>query len=97
MYFRTFFFLFFIVSSALFFLSSYYPSLTLNLCGSGCENSLSLNYIQLTSMVASSITLILFIITNYYTQRNIRLEKERVTNDRQNIDNIHAELEALRE
>ena len=97
MYFRTFFFLFFIISTALFFLSSYNPSLTLNLCGSSCESPLSLNYIQLTSMVASSITLILFIITNYYTQQNIRLEKERVKNDRQNIDNIHAELEALRE
>ena len=96
MYYRNFFFLFFIMCSALFFFSFYNPNLTLYLCGSTCENPLSLNYIQLTSMIASCITFILFVITYYYTLKRTRLEKERIENDRQNIENIHAELEALK-
>jgi len=61
-----------------------------------CEDHLSLNYIQLTSMIASAITLILLIIANHYTQKLILLEKERLATDRLNIESIHAELEALK-
>ena len=97
MYYRTFFFLLFIVTTLLFFLSSYKPNLTLELCGSMCqEEELSRNYIQLTSMVASTISLILFIITNYYTEKKILQEREKLATDRLNIEQIHAELEALR-
>jgi len=97
MYFRTFFFLFFVMSSALFFLSSLNPNLTLDLCSFMCENKLSLNFIQLTSMIASSITLILFMVSSHYAQKRILLEKERIASDRLNIASIHAELEALKE
>jgi len=96
MYFRTFFFLLFIVTATLFFLSSFNPILTLSLCGSMCHEVLSLNYIQLTSMFASAIALTLFVITNYYAQKNLLKEKEKLATDRLNIEEIHAELEALK-
>lgn len=96
MYFRTFFFILFIVSSALFFLSTLQPELTLSLCGSMCLHKLGLEYIQLTSMSTSSISLILLVISNYFTQKRLLKIKEREAKDRLNIEQIHAELEALR-
>ena len=96
MYFRTFFFLLFISSSVLFFFSSFQPALTLSLCGSMCYEEYSLNYIQLTSMFTSAIALILFVITNHYAQKNLLKEKEKLAIDRLNIEEIHAELEALK-
>jgi len=96
MYFRTFFFLLFILSSILFFISSYNITLTLNLCGSMCEESLSLQYIQLTSMNTAALSLLLFLISNHYTEKKILKEKERLASDRLTIEKIHAELEALK-
>jgi len=96
MYFRNFYFLLFIISSIVFFFSTYQPTLTLNACGSLCHDKLSLSYIQLTSMSMSAISLILFIITNYYTEKKLLEEKEKLENDRLNIEEIHAELEALK-
>ena len=96
MHFRTFFFLLFVLASMLFFLTTFQPSFTLNVCGSMCYNELSLNYIQLTSMSMSAITLILFVITNYYGEKRILREKEKLATDRLNIEQIHAELEALK-
>jgi hypothetical protein len=96
MYFRTFFFLLFTITASLFFLSSMNPILTLTLCGSMCQEELSLNYIQLTSMFASAISLILFVISNHYAQKNLLKEKEKIASDRLNIEQIHAELEALK-
>ncbi len=96
MHFRTFYFILFIVSNILFFLSSLNPTLTLRLCGSVCYANSSLEYIQLTSMVASAISLILFIVSNYYTEKYLLRKKERVKQERLNIEQIHAELEALK-
>ena len=96
MHFRTFFFLLFIFACSLFFLSSFQPEITLSLCGSMCYEKQSLNYIQLTSMSMSAIALILFVITNYYSQKRLLKEKERMASDRLNIEQIHAELEALK-
>lgn len=96
MNFRTFFFILFIVTATIFFLSSMNPMLTLSLCGSMCQEELSLNYIQLTSMFASSISIILFIISNYYAEKNLLKEREKLASDRLNIEEIHAELEALK-
>jgi hypothetical protein len=79
-----------------FFFSTYQPSHTLTICGSMCYDKLSLTYIQLTSMSMSAISLILYIITNYYTQKKLLEEKEKLATDRLNIDEIHAELEALK-
>lgn len=61
-----------------------------------CDNQLGLSYIQLTSMITSAIALILFIITNHYAQKTILKEKEKIASDRLNIEQIHAELEALK-
>jgi len=61
-----------------------------------CDNQLSLSYIQLTSMITSAIALILFIITNHYAQKTLLKKKEKIASDRLNIEQIHAELEALR-
>ena len=47
-------------------------------------------------MVASSITLTLFIITDYFTQKQLARIRERQQRDRENIERIHAELEALK-
>jgi hypothetical protein len=96
MHFRTFFFLLFILASTLFFLSSFQPILTLDICGSMCYDKLSLNYIQLTSMSMSAIALILLVISNYYGEKRILREKEKLATDRLNIEQIHAELEALK-
>ncbi len=96
MYFRTFFFLLFIITSILFFLTSFNAELTLTLCGSMCHEELSLNYIQLTSLFASAISLILWVTTNHYAQKKIKKEKEELERDRLNIEKIHAELEALK-
>ena len=95
MYIKTFFFLIFIISSAIFFLSSYNPYLTLNLCGSMCEEELTINYIQLTSMLTAAFSILIFAIANHYTEKKILAENERIATDRLNIEEIHAELEAL--
>jgi len=97
MQFKTFFFLLFIISSIIFFFSTYQPSLTLNACSSiYAGQKLSLIYIQLTSMSMSAISLILFVITNYYGEKRILREKKRLATERLNIEQIHAELEALK-
>ncbi len=97
MYYRTFFFLLFILSSLLFFLSTFKPILILDICNSLCHyNELILDYVRLMSMSTSSITLILFVITNYYGEKKLLREKEKLATDRLNIEQIHAELEALK-
>ena len=78
MHLRTFLFLLFITTSIIFFLTSLQPELILTLCGSMCYHELSLNYIQLTSMLASIIALILFLISNYFGQKRLLKEKEKV-------------------
>ena len=98
MYIRTFFFFIFIISSVIFFLSSYNPYLILNLCESNgwsiCKE-LTMNYIQLTSVITATFSIIIFAIANYYTEKRILAEKERIEADRLNIEKIHAEIEAL--
>ncbi|CAA6805296.1 MAG: Unknown protein [uncultured Sulfurovum sp.] len=96
MYIKNFFFLLFIIASSLYFFSSIQPEVTLEICGSMCYSELSLTYIQLTSMITSAIALILFILTNYYAQKTMLKEKEKIASDRLNIEQIHAELEALK-
>lgn len=96
MYFRTFFFLLFIFASTLFFLSSLQPEFILNLCGSMCYEKQSLDYIKLTSMISATIALILLVVSNYYTQKKLLEKKEKLARDRLNIEEIHAELEALK-
>lgn len=96
MYFRTFFFILFLISSAIFFLSTLQTELMLSLCGSMCLHKLSLDYIQLTSMSTSAISLILFIISNYLTQKKLLERREKAARERLNIEQIHAELEALK-
>lgn len=61
-----------------------------------CYHKLSLSYIQLSSMLSSAMALILFVISNYYAQKTILKHKEKVASDRLNIEQIHAELEALK-
>ncbi len=95
MYIRTFFFLVFIISSAIFFLSSYNPYLTINLCGSMCKEELSIHYIQLTSMLTAAFSILISAIANYYTEKKILEEKKRIEAERLNIEEIHAELQAL--
>lgn len=97
MQFRTFFFILFIISSITFFFSTYQPNLTLNACTSTpYTKELTLIYIQLTSMSMSAISIILFIITNYYEEKRLLKEKEKLAKERLNIEKIHAELEALK-
>ena len=60
-----------------------------------CEEKLTLNYIQLTSMFSASFSIIVFIITNYYTEKKILAERKRIASERLNIEKIHAEIEAL--
>jgi hypothetical protein len=96
MYLRTFLFLLFIISSIIFFLASYQPELTLKLCGSMCYHKLSLDYIQLTSMTMSTLSLILLVVVNHFVQKKILEEQERIARDRLNIENIYEELEALK-
>jgi hypothetical protein len=47
-------------------------------------------------MFASAISLILFVISNYYAQKHLLKEREKLAMDRLNIEQIHAELEALK-
>lgn len=96
MYLRTFLFLLFIISSIIFFLSSYQPEWTLNLCGSMCYHQLSLDYIRLNSMIMSTLSLTLLVIVNHFVQKRLLEEQKRIARDRLNIENIHAELEALK-
>jgi len=98
MQFRTFFFLLFIISSTVFFFSTYQADLTLNAFNSiSYTEKLPLIYIKLTSMSMSAISIILFIISNYYEEKRLLREKEKLAKERLNIEEIHAELEALKE
>jgi hypothetical protein len=47
-------------------------------------------------MSMSAISIILFIITNYYEEKRLLKEKEKLAKERLNIEKIHAELEALK-
>lgn len=96
MHFRTFFFLLFILASMIFFLITYQHTLALELFGSMCQGDFNLNFIQLTSMIMSSISLVLFVVSSYYGERRVLREKKRLEEDRLNIEEIHAELEALK-
>ena len=96
MYFRTFFLLLFSISSFLFFFSSFYPENTLTYFSKLHIEQITLPYIQLTSLVSSIITLILFIISNYYMQKEILKKNEKLATDRLTIDSIHEELERLK-
>jgi len=97
MQYRTFFFLLFLISAILFFVSNYLPSLMLSIFGSlYSTEQLTLPFIQLTSMTMSTISLILYVITKHYGEKRVLREKERLASDRLNIEEIHAELEALK-
>ena len=96
MYFRTFFFLLFIITSIIFFISSYTPNIALNLCNAICNEGLTLNFIQLTSLIASAISIVSYVISSYFEAKHLRLEKERMETERLNIEKIHNELEALK-
>jgi len=61
-----------------------------------CLDELSLDYIKLTSMITSGISLILFIISDYYTKKAFLKEKERLATDRLNMNKILEELERLK-
>ncbi len=95
MYIRTFFFLIFIISSAIFFLSLYNPYLIVHLCGSMYKERFSINYIQLTSIITATLSVFIFGITNYYTEKKILAERKRIEIERLNIEEIHAELQSL--
>jgi len=97
MYFRTFFFLLFIITSIIFFISSYSPDTVLKLCGSICTEELTLNFVKLTSLIASAISIILYVISSYFAIKYMRIERERMENERLNIEKIHNELEALKD
>jgi len=98
MQFRTFFFLLFVISSTIFFFSTYQPDLTLNAVNSiSYTEKLPLIYIKLTSMSMSAISVILYVITNYYEEKRLLREKEKLAKERLNIEEIHAELEALKD
>lgn len=47
-------------------------------------------------MSTSAISLILFIISNYLTQKKLLERREKAARERLNIEQIHAELEALK-
>jgi len=75
----------------------YKPTYILNLCQSICkEESLPIQQIQLTSIIATLISLILLIISHYYTQKRLAEEQKKIKLDRLNIEQIHQELEALK-
>ena len=95
MYFRTFYFLLFILFSFLLFISSSYPIFLLKILDSIGIDFLNTHHIQLTSLIAAGISIVLYIITNHYTLKNIAKEQERVNVDRETIEKIHAELEAM--
>lgn len=61
-----------------------------------CHHSMSLDYIQVTSMIMSAVVLILLVITNYFVEKALLREKERMAKDRLNIEDIYQELEALK-
>jgi len=59
------------------------------------EEELTINFIQLSSMITSALSILIFAIANHYTEKKILAEKKRIATDRLNIEEIHAELEAL--
>jgi hypothetical protein len=85
------------MSSLLFFFTTYQPDLTQNIFHSiSYTKNLPLIYIELTSMTMSAISIILFIIANYYEERRLLREREKLAKERLTIEEIHAELEALK-
>ncbi|HHD82389.1 MAG TPA: hypothetical protein ENK82_06800 [Campylobacterales bacterium] len=57
---------------------------------------MSLDYIKITSMIMSTLTLILLVISNYFIEKALLKEREKVAKERLNIEDIHQELEALK-
>ena len=96
MYFRTFFFILFIITATLFLVSSFQPIFTQNIFSLLWQDKLLLDYIQLSSMFASSISIILFVISSYYAKKRFIIAQKKLKMDRHNIEQIHNELEALK-
>ncbi len=96
MYFRTFFFILFIATATLFFVSSLQPILIENFLDVLGEDKKLIPYVRLTSMFASSISLILFLISSYYAKKNLLIAIKKLEAERRNIEQIHNELEALK-
>ena len=46
-------------------------------------------------MITSALSVLIFAVTNYSTEKKLYEERKRVEIERQNIEEIHAELEAL--
>lgn len=96
MYFRTFFFILFIVTATLFLVSALQPIFIQNILSLLSLKSIPMNYIQLSSMFASAISIILFVITSYYAKKHFTIAQKKLEMERRNIEQIHNELEALK-
>lgn len=96
MYFRTFFFILFILTATLFLVSSFQPLLIEDFFKIFWQDKRLVEYIQLSSMFASSISIILFIVTSYYAKKHFIMAQKKLELERKNIEEIHSELEALK-
>ena len=47
-------------------------------------------------MLTAAFSILIFAIANHYTEKKILAEKKRIEAERLNIEEIHAELEALK-
>ena len=96
MYFRTFFFILFIITSALFLFASFQGTLLLDWIHLIYKPTIKIAYIQLPAMFTSAMAIILFIITSYYAKKNLLIAIKKLERERRNIEQIHNELEALK-
>jgi len=95
MNFRTFFSLLFILSISICLGTTFFPDIIKNIL-QYLNISNSIKFIGLTSLIISIMSYIGMLFSFYFASKREKLRLKKLEKDRENIDKIHEELNALR-
>jgi uncharacterized BrkB/YihY/UPF0761 family membrane protein len=95
MNFRTFFSLLFILSISICFGCTFFPDSITNILQNFNLNN-NIKFIGLTSLIFSILSYLGMVVSFYFASKREKLRLKKLKKDRENIDKIHDELNALR-
>ena len=93
---RTFFSLLFIISIALCIGAEFFPDIIINLF-QRIDINTNIKFIGLMSLITSIFSFIGMLFSFYFARKREQRRIQKLEEDRQNIADIHAELESIRE
>lgn len=95
MNFRTFFTLLFIVSTSLCLGSTFFPDIVQNILQS-INVTNNIKFIGLMSLIIALFSYTGMVISFYFAKKREKARRQKLKDDRINIDKIHAELESIK-